>query len=298
VTALVTGLAMWLWPHKGHHWDSDTWPSAERVANELADLGVTTVIPQAGRDSARQWCTPAHVAAYRAKGIRVLIGLGLDGAAADLVNTTADCINAALSVTHVDGVMLDWEGRWDGKAALGAQVADRVLAAHPDAAERVVDCPWWAPLTTPGEHATHGGAPTVGFGKLAKTRFVQAYGANVPGSPDGASLKMLDWARDTSQYAKIAAKAGVAPWTIMGSFQTYGRSLQDTIDTLLREPTQVLWSWTEMDDQCVIALKAVKALSSRGHTGVGAVRAVQASAGLSVDGKVGPKTVAALGVTL
>ena len=104
---------------------------------------------------------------------------------------------------------------------------------------------------------------------------------------------MLDWPRDPTQYGKIAAKVG-DHGDVRGAFQTYGRSLQDTLDTLLREPTQLLWSWTEMSVECMDALTCFTALKARGLLGVNAVRDFQRSAGLKVYGVVGPITTAAL----
>ncbi len=292
-TPLIEGVNMWLWPGASQHWTKHGWPTASDVANELVALGVAGVIPHAGRNDGRLWCTPDRIAEFHAKSIKVYIGLGLDGSTSDIVKDTATAIIAALRTPGADGVVLDWEGRWDNRAAEGQAVAEIVLREVPDAAERVVDCPWWAALHTRDGHGTHPNAPTAGFGKICKTRFVQAYGANVEGSPYGQSLKMLDWARDPSQYAKIAEKVGDR-WDVRGAFQTYGRSVQDTLDTLLREPTQLLWSWTEMSAECILALKLFKALKARGLLGVNAVRQFQASAGVKVDGLVGPITKAAL----
>jgi len=187
--------------------------------------------------------------------------------------------------------MMDWEGWWDGQQALATQEVNRVLAAAPDAAQRVTDCPWWAPLflvTESGRHQpTHPRAPTREFGRLAtQDRYVQAYGA----PESGRSARMLAWARSPTQYAALGS------WTIRGAFQLYERSLNDVIRTTLAEPTQCLWSWLEADADPKKALRVVLKLRELGFVGTPAVVQFQASRGLVVDDVVGTKTLAALGI--
>lgn len=273
---MARGLYAWLWP-------LPTDPA--RAAADLRALGVRGVIPQQS-DDAPAWCH-RHAAAFIDAGLEVVVGLGKNNPAS---------IHDALSVPGAAGVMLDWEGWWDGQRALADQTATKVLADHPDAAARIVDCPWWAPLyyvSRDGKrHATHPSAPTREFGRLVRRRFVQAYGANV-GPEDGHSSRLLAWARDPSQYASMGA------WDIRPAVQMYRRSVRDHVQLLLAELATgavALWDWSEADAACVVALRVVEALRARGFTGPGAVARFQASASLAADDVVGPRTCAALGV--
>ena len=275
---MARGLYAWLWPLPA---------DPARTAADLRTLGVTGVIPQSS-DDAPAWCR-RHIGAFLSEGLEVIVGLG---------KSNPKCIHDALTVPGARGVMLDWEGWWDGQRALAAETAAAVLAQHPDAAERIVDCPWWAPLyflSRDGKrHGTHPSAPTREFGQLVKRRFVQAYGADV-GPEDGHSARLLAWARDPSQYASMGA------WDIRPALQMYRRSVADQVQLLLTELVTgavCLWDWSEADAACLVALRVVEALRSRGFVGPGAVRACQSSAGLGADDVVGPATCAALGVAV
>lgn len=283
MSALPPGVHVWWWPKLG-------WGDPAKVAADLVELGVRGVIPQASL-FAPVWCEQ-HAPALRAAGLHVTAGLGLDGA------HTAPEIAGAIKhgLDSADGVMLDWEKPvlWETKSgnALAETIVDDVLTHRSDAIGRVIDCPWWAPLYyvdgAGNHHGTHPHAPTKTFGRLAASeRFVQAYGA----PNNGESARMLAWARDPSQYASMGA------WAIRPAHQGYHRSVRDQVDTLMAEPTVCLWDYEEFDANCRTALRAVKALRALGFDGAGGVRAFQTSVGLTPDGIVGSRTLAALSIS-
>ena len=274
---MLVGMYVWLWPLP---------PDPMALAARLVALGVTGVIPQAGQ-AAPGWCR-MWASKLNASGLRVVAGLGAP--------STRGILDG-LSVPGVDGVMIDWEGAWDGRQAEADQIATDVLRARPDAQDLVTDCPWWAPLCTVDgagkRHPTHPSAPTREMGRLVRRRFVQAYGADV-GPEDGHSARLLKWARDPSQYASLGT------WEIRPAVQLYKRSVQDHLDVLLPELATgalALWDWSEIDPSALVALQVRAALASKGYGGAGALRSFQAAAGgLVVDGIIGPKTAGALGV--
>jgi hypothetical protein len=273
---LLAGVHVWLYPLP-----KDPGPAAE----DLARLGVGGVIPQQGT-AAVAWCRQ-HGRAFLERGLQVTVGLGA---------ITSKAILGGLEVPGASGVMIDWEGAWDasGGRRRAAAIADEVLARRADAPELVADCPWWAPLTTPNRHPSHPSAPTREFGRIVRRRFVQAYGANA-GSEDGHSARMLAWARDPSQYTSVGS------WAVRPALQMYRRSVADHLALLLGElagGAVCLWQHGEMDRECRLALEVVRELGARGCTGPDAVRRFQAGAGLVVDGLVGPRTCAALGLTV
>lgn len=264
-------LLFWLWPLPHD-------PAA--AAQQAVSLGATGVIPQEGG------AAPAHVAqhaaTYHAAGLDVVVGLGA---------VNVHTLNAGLETPGGDAVMFDAEGYFDQHPGLGQIDAEGVLAKHPDAPSRMVDCPWWKPKVHPH-------FPTAAFGRLVRRRFVQAYGAD-EGPEDGHSTRMLAEAR--------AEYPAYGQWDIRPAFQMYGRSCQDHVDTLLTElatGAACLWDLGEMDKpangyghgECRTALLVVKALREKSFTGADALTRFQASAGLATDGHVGPRTCQALGV--
>jgi hypothetical protein len=171
----------------------------------------------------------------------------------------------------------------------------------PDAAQRTTMTPWWAPrfiwrTDRAGRRyaaETHPDFPYREWGRLCTREiYVEAYGANVPESPDGASTRMLAWARDRGQYPAL----GITAARVLPAHQTYRRSLNDQIATLLHEPVVCLWDHGGIDRAARLALRVVAALRARSYTGDGAVLAFQRAANIVADGIVGPLTVAALGL--
>lgn len=272
------------------------------LVRSLKAHGVQRYIPQWALDNGRAHVLKDDVRRIcQGEGVELVLGLGCDPAdpkrAPELhAQRVATAIIAALEQLPGVPISIDWEGWWNGKRSAAAMVADRVLTAVPDAHQRIEDCPWWAPLyvVRPGgsKQWTHPNAPTREFGELISTRprYVQAYGAQADGSPDGRSLAMLAWSRHPTQYAALGA------WSIMPTTQMYARSLRDQIATLLREPEQNLWAFNEADARALLALRVVEALRAKSFTGARAVLEFQAAAGLARDGIVGPRTLAALGV--
>lgn len=282
------------------------WPTGKKLVNLLRTLkrhGITGYIPQYALNEALKYIERNDVARVCAdEDVVLVLGLGLDrgrSTSSDAVhedNVAGAIIDAldAQKAGTVARVSLDWEGYWDGKRARAARIAQRVLAAHPQAPIVSEDCPWWAPLhiinAAGKKNDTHPNAPTVEFGSLVSSRWVQAYGAQADGSPDGRTLAWLSWARSPSQYASLG------PWKIGLTSQLYARSLNDQVRTLVAEPEQRLWTWNQANATARRALLVVEALLARGFTGAGAVASFQRAAALTIDGIVGPQTLGALGV--
>lgn len=278
---LNDGTWAWLWDH-ANGW---TKVDAAKTAAALVAHGITGVLPH-GTGAMLKWLRAGALRAFQEAGLEVCPSLSY-------VRTSTILPALELDVGHLDGgrVMLDWEGWWDGRKPLAKSIVAEVLRAVPDAALRTSDCPWWAPLfyidDDGRKHPTHPRAPTKEFGVLcAEDRYVQAYGAG----HSGRSTEMLEWARSPTQYASMGA------WTIRPAHQLYARSLNDVVRTTLAERTQCLWDWIGSDATARRGLRVVFALRQRGYAGVHAVLTFQARAGLVVDGIVGPKTLAALGV--
>lgn len=269
----------------------------------LKEHGVTGYMPQYALNNAREYLQRANVAGVcRDEGVRLVLGLGLDRGKstptdeAHETNVTR-AILAALELRAAGGVeriSLDWEGYWERRRAMAERIARRVLEAHPDAAQHMEDCPWWAPYFTIGANGkrrpTHPSAPTREFGSIVGSRWVQAYGAQADGSPDGRTLAWLAWSRSPTQYASVGS------WPIGLTSQLYARSLNDQINTLLAEPDQRLWTWDQIDARARLALQAVRALRDRGFNGRDAVFAFQRAEAIAVDGVVGPVTLYRLGL--
>jgi hypothetical protein len=282
------------------------WPTGAKLVKHVRELkrhGVRGFIPQHALDNARVYIERHDVARVcRDEGVSLMLGLGLDRGrstptdAQHEVNATRSIIAAldAQKAGTVARVSLDWESYWKGRRAMAERIAQRVLDAHPDAALHTEDCPWWAPLFFIDAHGrkrpTHPSAPTREFGRLVRERYVQAYGAQADGSPDGRSLAWLAWSRSPTQYLSLG------PWTIGLTSQMYARSLADQINTLLREPEQRLWTFDQADPRAKRALLVVEALRVRGFELKDAVRDFQRAEGIAVDGIVGPVTLYHLGL--
>lgn len=273
------------------------------VLRSMKAHGVRAFMPQWGLDNARRYCEdPETRRICDAEGMVLYLGLGLDRgksspSEADHLAQVERAIKAALDLAgseRVYRVSYDWEGWWEGRQRAAAKIAAAVLDAHPDAAHYGEDCPWWAPqyfIDTQGRKRwTHPHAPTIEFGQLVQSRYVQAYGAQADGSPDGRSLSMLRWSRAPSQYPALGT------WAIRPTTQLYARSLNDHVRTLLAEPEQRLWAWNEMDPRASLGLRVVEALRLQLLAGENAVLNFQRLNGLDVDNVVGPQTLAALGL--
>lgn len=261
---VLHGVWVWVWPTQG--WSKI---NPNKLAGDCKVLGIDGVIPHAAFDAAG-WLYKAgqhnRVSELQNEGLLVSVGIGRSRGLDD--RPAEACAKAIIEALEVPGqlpVMLDWEGTYDrpGGKAKAALIADKVLAAHADAADRITDCPWWAPtyyLKGRKKQYTHPNAPVAEFGRLARQdRYVQAYGTAL-----GQSLTMLAWSRDTTQYGALSRAANVPPWTIRGAFLTYKRPWQDVVTTLFAEPNQILWSYTEMTPEVRQGLRVWKTLRDRG----------------------------------
>lgn len=237
--ATVSGLWLYLWPEHG-------WQSLEPhvIESKLRAYKVAGVIVHNGLHG-YEWLSPARMSAFSRMGIKMAAGFGMD-----TPSYTAETIANAIIAGYdrCGAIVLDWESSnvWESAngRAKARDIVSRCLSARQQMFGAAIDVPWWAPLTLPSGGGTHPNAPTVDFGRLVTSRFVQAYGKPI----DGRSLAMLAHAR--RQYATLGN------WRIMGTFQAYGRSFEDQLATLRAEPTQILWNLSEMDANCDRALRA------------------------------------------
>lgn len=285
---------------------SKPFPTGKSLVKHLQELkrhGVHGFMPQHALDNARRYIERPDVrSACSDAGVTLALGLGLDRGRstpsdqAHERNVTRAIIHAqaARAAGFVSHVSLDWEGYWSGKRLMAERIAREVLAVYPDTPQHTEDCPWWAPLfyidSNGRKRPTHPSAPTREFGTLVKVRWVQAYGAQADGSPDGRSLAWLAWSRSPSQYASLGE------WIIGLTSQMYARSLNDHVNTLLREPEQRLWTFDQADRRALLALRVVEALRTRGFTGVDAVIEFQRAERIDADRIVGPQTLYHLGL--
>lgn len=281
-------------------------PTGKKLVTHLRELkrhGIRGYMPQHALDNARRYIERADVRRVcQDEGIELVLGLGLDRGRSTPSDETHEqnvkrAIVEALDAQEagvVSRVSLDWEGYWTGKRAMAERVARYVLERHRDAPEHCEDCPWWAPryyIDSNGRRrVTHPRAPTQEFGQLVGSRWVQAYGAQKDGSPDGRSLAWLAWSRSPSQYASMGA------WPIGLTSQMYARSLNDQVNTLLREPEQRLWTFDQADRRAKLALLVVEYLRVRGFTGADAVIDFQRAVNITADRIVGPQTLYLLGL--
>jgi len=298
--ALAPGVHVWVWTPPA---DMDKFA---RVADDAASLGIVGLIPQNGLD-APAWAARSKGKADRLaheRGLQLTLGLGMDGNQGwrDDLGKVSAAIRGCLDYSAAG--MLNWESKWGDERAdkdrANRVVAD-VLRTHPTADQRLVDAPWWAPLyiwrTLNGQRRkawTHPNAPTAEFGRVCKTRFVQAYGANVPGSPDGASQRMLDWSRDPSQYPALGTPAD----RVQPSLQGYERTVTDHVRMFLAHDTVCLWHFRALDAECIAALRFVQALRAHGYTGPGADVRFQMDRRIPGPEWVGPRALVAAGVSV
>jgi len=277
---------MWLWPKDG-------WGKLDvgKVADDIAAMGCGWVIPQASL--AAPWWIEKNLARLQQSGLSVIAGLGVDGAVKqpDAVTKITKAILAGIDSCGY--CMVDWEGRWEGKQREALQIAENVVRQRPDVLDklRLMDCPWWAPFSTPDGHKTHPRAPTKEWGKIVHLRFVQAYGA----PKDGQSMWM--WRAAVKQYADTFGESRAV---IRPALQGYKRSAGDHVKTMLAADNGpiAIWDYLELDAEARLGLRVVKALHGMNYWGVNAVEMFQMDHGVK-DQKPGgltPDTLKALGL--
>lgn len=291
---LRPGRHVWLWAHQGFHA-----VDAAAVAADCQALGIIGVLPHLSLESPA-WCE-RWLHTFMGQGIEVTASLGMDGA--HTARAIADAIRAGLHATV--RCMMDWESEKTWETALGHRVANEIASrvlgvdehgepAYPehdhvaDAATRVTDCPWPQPLTEMHKphNPTHPDAPYRQFGRLAGGDvYVQAYAI-----ADGRSTELLAWARSASQYPSL----GKAAEHVKPAHNLYRRSMWDQVSTYTREPTVLIWDYSQLDEDSRMALRAVARLEALGWVKAYAGEAVRefqtVVGGPTVDGKCGPKT--------
>ncbi|MEZ4391976.1 MAG: C1 family peptidase [Polyangiales bacterium] len=274
----IGGRWMWLYPLPS---------DPMKLVDELRRHGVTGVIPQQSAQAiawARRWAP-----ALEREGFATMIGLG---------RITAANTIAALGVESAVGVMQNQEV-WKSVADSNA-LCEAVLKAVPDAAARMMDCHYPC-LTKDPETDTHTGWHRIAkaWSPICGLRAPQCYwarggGGTTDGPRDGWVAARLAWAR--LDYPR----AGGSPADrVRVSRQLYRASTQDHVELLLAESltgSVFIWNWAEADISAKLALRIVVELERRGFCGPGAIERYQRAEGLKVDGLLGPKTCAALGI--
>jgi hypothetical protein len=285
---LIRGLHVWAWPSLSlSQWEKD--------CSFLGSVGVVGIVPQQGIETSRH-LTEKHLEIARNCNLQVTCGFGMDGNQGH--KNELDLLGNRIveGFQRFDNVMLNWESHWGNEKTdkeRANYLVDFILDKVVDASERCYDAPWWAPnfmLKKKVKIITHPYAPCREFGRLCtKQRFVQAYGANLPGSPDGASLKMLDWSRDLTQWPALGTPAEF----VLPATQGYQRSVSDIVYTLTKEPFQFIWNTQEMSKEFKVSLIIYNQLKKKGFE---SIEQVQKMSNLPVTSKINEKTVQAIGL--
>lgn len=275
------------------------------LAREMKAAGVAGVIPMR-RGEAAEWSrAERNHAPFLAAGLRVIPGVDLD--AFPTTDLTVTGILRALDASELiarkaghtpAAVVLSWGPAWRGRRTEADVVVQRVVAARPDAPARCVDLPGYAPLFTLDGHTqarrwTDTTLPSGEFGILARhLRAARLTDNDEALWDEGVMLQRLRWARSSSQFRELAARRSLDPaWTIVPTVPGRGRSVQDTIDLLLQEPTQVMQSWDRLDDEAHLGLRVVAALRDFGYTGDEAVQEFQSDRNLPPTGLIGEREI-------
>lgn len=303
---LSPGVWLYLWPGQGKPLSGQSWKRLEpkslfdTVHNPLHDLKITGVIPQ-GDLNAPAWCTPERVHEFGERGLQVCVGLGILRAPywARSAKGILAAVEACQRANHpAVGVSIDGpcgEGFWDGHHDEMGELATEVLATlavKNTPFDRFTATTWWAPLSTPRGHNTHPEAPWEQLSRLLRDDadiYPMTYGA----PKEGESLRMLQWARDKSQYPSFSN------YRVRPTVQAYERTLKDHLGVLLTEETVVVWNYAQMDSVGHYALRvraAMERVSNPHFLGPDAVERFQQKNGLKPDGIVGPITAKALGL--
>lgn len=272
------GLWYWVWLARGNC-------DPARVAAECAAIGAAGVIVHEVGTAAPQlrWIERARPAL----GGLVCVAVGSRGPAKWERHMAVPLVDI-LRAGH--RAMTDCEGAWDPRPAgeQGARrLVDHVLARVPDARGRTADCAWWKP-------SVHSGFPIRTFGELCGTRYPQCYPGVSRASglqTDGAAARCLTTAR--VQYPPRGTPARAVYATVRG----YARSARDACKLALDEPHQLVYLGSRRDTPNALTPQVRRGLEAAKRVrDAGGVRAWQGANGLVVDGIVGPKTLASLGL--
>lgn len=254
-------------------------------------------------------------------GVRVIVGVGIDGIARDVATGklsvergAAQMVMLARRASDVGAEAIVWnaEAGWKRppshpeRARIVALVREG-LAAVARTAPRLVQ--WHTAYDHPSYHSTYPWEAWLGPGSPVLASLPQVYAA--PGDDTMAHRGALP-AREARALASWAAavRAGwVRPDEPEGSvgdltdvdwhpyYQAHHVPARDTIAAAVGRHTVCLWAYpTRADEDGRRALLALCELRRRGHWTRDGVRTFQREAGLVADGVVGPRTLAALGV--
>jgi hypothetical protein len=275
---------LYLWPMNGWvHVDCDA------MAVDATGMGFGGVILHDGTNIAHEvWGSVDRIDPFTKRNLKVALGIGYPKLSGADPHALADAVVAALNVPGVAGVVNDAEGGAEGHGDVVTAMVDQVLAAVPDAASRCTWVPFASWKTDAHGHGTHPRWPAREAARLACCWRPQVYGAPTP----GATMSLLKWARDPSQYASASSP----PLPVDACVQGYKRKVSDHASLYMAEANSFTWNALEMDHYCRCARAAKVALNRRGFSGATGIAAFQASAGLTADGLVGPNTCKALGV--
>lgn len=267
-------------------------PIIDALARDAAqgDLGVCIHDPPSGDDR-------ALADAVRARGMRLWYGWGVDPDAtrseAEAAQRTRD--RAALARDRgAEVVELNGEARWRGMP--GGRATSLIDAA------RTAGLPVsWTSFDHLGYHALPWAA-ILGPGGVDR-HAPQLYGAALGATPSGHASVRARIARAEGQMRALVGRGVVRPDLGPGGsgYDAYGQlhGMTTAGAAVVLDRTTVARAWaipTRHDAAGLLALRAVLLCRARAGRSAGAVARWQASAGLTADGVVGPRTLAALGV--
>lgn len=254
-------------------------------------------------------------------GVTLVVGVGIDGLARDVTtgirsvdNGVAQLVTLARRAQDVGAVAICWnaEAGWkrppsSPERARLASLIRQGLAAVAQLVPGVEQ--WHTAYDHPSYHSTYPWEAWLGPGSPIAASLPQVYAA--PGGDVMAHRGALP-AREARALAswRAAVRAGwiredapegttadLADCDWLPYYQLHHVRTADTVSSAVRHPLAALWALpTRSDDAGRLALRALCALHRGGWWGRGGIERFQASAGLTPDGVVGPRTLAALGV--
>ncbi len=226
------------------------------------------------------------------EGLLACVAFGLDSSMSPTAK--GDALGAVAALPECYALALDAEGAWDSNKKSDAIVmCERIRELAPDAL--ILDQPWPVPNY-------HSGFPWEEFSKYVDIHAPQYY-YNDFKSRFGSQryVKCQEWFDGswTALENSLRAKNPSLVKTRIPTIQGYGwdDSFYDLVTCLMSNETALVWCDPFPTETFAKGLRVRNALTLAGHTGPRAVFDFQQANNLDVDGKCGPATLLALGVS-